>query len=129
MKPEWGMDRMILKYHPITGYDLMRSLPWVPDNARRVVIDIPADDIVTVYMELIADVDEITVNALAGLTGGEVVTVSPKAAEAQPARKAPDTSSKTDRRQGYHPADSARPLDTSNPPSDFTAICKPGKGK
>jgi hypothetical protein len=75
----------------------MQLLPWVPDNCHRVVIDIEADALVKVYMELIADVDEITVNALAGLTGGEVVTISPKAAEPPPTRKAPDTSSKTDR--------------------------------
>jgi len=79
----------------MVGWDLMKLL-GMPDTARRVVIDIPGDDIVTIYIEQIADVDEITVNALAALTGGEVVSVSPKAAGAL-VRKAPDTSSKTDR--------------------------------
>jgi len=88
---------MNLKHPLMFGENLMQLLPWVPDNCHRVVIDIEADALVKVYMELIADVDEITVNALAGLTGGEVVTISPKAAEAPPTRKAPDTSSKTDR--------------------------------
>jgi hypothetical protein len=87
---------MNLKRYMI-GMQLMELLPWVPDNCHRVVIDIEADEPVKVYMELIADVDEITVNALAGLTGGEVVTISPKSGEAMPARKAPDTSSKTDK--------------------------------
>jgi len=88
---------MIIKRHAMFGEQLMKLLPWVPDGTRRVVIDIPMDDVVTVYMEQIAGLDEVTINALAGLTGGEVVTVTPKVAEAQPARKAPDTSSKTDR--------------------------------
>jgi hypothetical protein len=88
---------MNLKHPLMFGENLMQLLPWVPENCHRVVIDIKADELVKVYMELIADVDELTVNAPAGLTGGEVVTVSPKPAEAQPARKAPDTSSKTDR--------------------------------
>jgi len=87
---------MIVKRHPMVGWDLMKLL-GMPDNARRVVIDIPGDDIVMIYIEQIADVDEITVNALAGLTGGEVVTVAPKTGEAQPPRKAVDISSKTDR--------------------------------
>lgn len=88
---------MIIKRHAMFGEQLMKLLPWVPDGTRRVVIDILVDDIVMVYMEQIAGLDEVTVNALAGLTGGEVVTVAPKAAEAQPVRKVPDTSSKTDR--------------------------------
>jgi hypothetical protein len=88
---------MNLKHAFMFGEDLMALLPWVPDNCHRVVIDIEANALVKVYLEMVADVDEITVNALAGLTGGEVVTITPKAAEAQPTRKAPDTSSKTDR--------------------------------
>ena len=107
---------MIIKKHNyVNGWDFLQLLPWVPGNAKRVVIDIPVGDAVMVYVEQYLDVDEITVNALAGLTGGEVVTIIPKAAEAQPVRKAPDTSSKTDRRPGTH-------LDLSNPPKDFTAI-------
>ena len=88
---------MIIKRHAMFGEQLMKLLPWVPDGTRRVVIDIPMDDVVTVYMEQIAGLDEVTINALAGLTGGEVVTITPKPAEAQPVRKALDTSSKTDR--------------------------------
>ena len=88
---------MIVTKHKMTGYELLNLLPWVPGNAHRVVIDIPVGDMVMIYVEQYADLDEITVNALAALTGGEVVTVSPKTGEPQPARKAPDTSSKTDR--------------------------------
>jgi len=88
---------MIVKRYPMFGEMLMEQLPWLPKGTRRVVIDIPVDDVVMIYIEQIADWDEVNVNALAALTGGEVVTVSPKAAEAQPTRKAPDTSSKTDR--------------------------------
>ena len=89
---------MIVKKHIyVNGWDFLQLLPWVPGNAKRVVIDIPVGDAVMVYVEQYLDVDEITVNALAALTGGEVVTSSPKTAEVQPARKAPDTSSKTDR--------------------------------
>jgi hypothetical protein len=88
---------MIVKRFPIFGEMLMEHLPWVPAGTRRVVIDIPLDDIVMVYIEAVADMDQLSVNALAGLAGGEVVTISPKASEPQAARKAPDTSSKTDR--------------------------------
>ena len=88
---------MIIKHHAMFGEQLMKLLPWVPEGTRRVVIDIPMGDVVTVYMEQIAGLEEVTINALAGLTGGEVVTITPKTAEAQPTRKAGDTSSKTDR--------------------------------
>jgi hypothetical protein len=88
---------MIIKRHAMFGDQLMKVLPWVPEGTRRIVIDIPMDDVVTVYMEQIAGLDEVTLNILAGLTGGEVVTVSPKTCEAQPTRKAVDISSKTDR--------------------------------
>ena len=89
---------MIIKKHNyVNGWDFLQLLPWVPGNAKRVVIDIPVGDAVMVYVEQYLDVDEITVNALAGLTGGEVVTVAPKTGEAQPPRKAVDISSKTDR--------------------------------
>jgi len=87
---------MLIRRHAI-GRSLLDLFPWVPEGTRRVVIDIPYNDLVVCYIELLADMDEITVNALAGLTGGEVVAVSPKPVEPQPARKAPDTSSKTDR--------------------------------
>lgn len=88
---------MVAKFHFMNSEELAKLLPWVPDNALRVVIDIHMNDPVLVYMELIADADELTVNALAGLTGGEVVTVSPKTGEAMPAQKVLDTSSKTDK--------------------------------
>lgn len=118
---------MIIKRHAMFGQQLMKLLPWVPEGTRRVVIDIPADDVVTVYIEQIAGVDEVTVNSLAGLTGGEVVTISPKAAAAQPARKAPDTSSKTDKLQECRAHAPGPRLDLSNPPSDFTAIANQPK--
>ncbi len=89
---------MIVKKHNfMNGQDFMQLLPWVPGNARRVVIDIHVADAVMVYVEQYLDVDELTVNALAGLTGGEMVTISPKAGEVPPTHKPPDTSSKTDR--------------------------------
>ena len=112
---------MIIKKHNyVNGWDFLQLLPWVPGNAKRVVIDIPVGDAVMVYVEQYLDVDEITVNALAGLTGGEVVAVSPKPVEPLPARKAPDTSSKTDRLRGPLPAPSRFRLDVSEPPRNFT---------
>jgi len=129
---------MIVKHHFMFSDDLAKLLPWVPDNAHRVVIDIHMNEPVLVYMELIADVDEVTVNALAGLTGGEVVTIAPKAgttfeavmdafekkeasAKSQPGKPA-NTSSKTDKLQGCRSHMPGPRLDLSNPPSDFTAI-------
>lgn len=88
---------MIVTRYGVPGEMLLEQLPWLPRGVRRVVIDIPIDGVAMIYIEQVADFDELNVNALANLTGGEVVTISPKAAGAQPARKAPDTSSKTDK--------------------------------
>ncbi len=88
---------MIAKRFPIFGEMLMEQLPWVPPGTRRVVIDISIDAVVMAYIEMIPDMDQLTVNALAGLTGGEIVLITPKAGEVPPPLKPLNTSSKTDK--------------------------------
>ena len=59
----------------ITGLHMLKALyeaNIVPDKCRRVIIDIPYDDVVTIYYEGLGDERLLNINMIAGLRSAAI---------------------------------------------------------